>query len=299
MSFSSSSRGSSIGSAVGTGGGTGGSSMKWVSVQHKSGGGGGGASQLVVNPQVAKEVFRPAGRNCCNLISVFGAARQGKSFLMNCLAGETELFKISNLRESCTQGLDISQNLMSLSDFSSLYGGKPVPGKRGVHVGLVDAEGQGDRDVTYDTNLICPVLLVSKCVIFNWKDSMQKDKILNQLGILHRAAINVVAEDEEAAAAAEEDHKLFGHLHLVFRDWQYEGSDEKSVFNDIFKDERSAETAAAVRNQIRRSIRENFESITVSHMMCLCVKDSTIYLRLINYLYQFYFPLRYGCSLHQ
>jgi hypothetical protein len=241
--------------------------MKWVSVQHKSG----GASQLVVNPRVAKEVFRPIGKSCCNLISVFGAARQGKSFLMNCLAGETELFKISNLRESCTQGLDISQELMSINQFSSLYGGKPVSSRRGVHVGLVDAEGQGDRDVTYDTNLICPVLLVSKCVIFNWKDSMQKDKILNQLGILHRAAINVVSEDDEAAAAAEEEgHKLFGHLHLVFRDWQYEGSDEKSVFNDIFKDERSAETAAAVRNQIRRSIRENFESITVSFGFINC-----------------------------
>jgi hypothetical protein len=49
----------------------------------------------------------------------------------------------------------------------------------------------------------------------------------------------------------------------VFRDWQYENADEKSVMNDIFKEERSIETAAAVRNQIRRSIKESFKSINV------------------------------------
>ena len=52
-------------------------------------------------------------------------------------------------------------------------------------------------------------------------------------------------------------------MHFVFRDWQYEKSDERSVLNDIFKEERSAETAAAVRNQIRRSIKESFKSINV------------------------------------
>lgn len=37
------------------------------------------------------------------------------------------------------------------------------------NVGFVDAEGQGDKDVSYDANLICPILLASKVVIFNWK----------------------------------------------------------------------------------------------------------------------------------
>lgn len=238
-------------------------SLKWISVaQHRS------KTELTVNARVSQLVFRPTGRSQCNLISVFGAARQGKSFLMNCLAGETELFKISNQRESCTQGIDISQRLLPLSTFSSIHGGKPVASS--VNIGFVDAEGQGDRDVTYDANLICPVLLVSKAVIFNWKDSMQKDKILNQLGILHKAAINVACEDDSLMDGSEQ--KLFGHLHLVFRDWQYEGSDEKAVYNDIFKEERSAESAAAVRNQIRRSVKENFESITVKYYNLLTSK---------------------------
>lgn len=218
----------------------------------------GGRPELGVNKEVVRQVFRPIGREKCNLISVFGAARQGKSFLMNCLAGETSLFEISNQREACTQGIDISQHMMTLASFSSMHGGRAVNSSN--RIGFVDAEGQGDRDVTYDTNLICPILLVSKCVIFNWKDSMQKDKILNQLGILHKAAMNVAEEDEETSDNSE---KLFGHLHLVFRDWQYEGSDEKSVYNDIFKEERGADTASAVRNQIRRSVKENFASVKV------------------------------------
>lgn len=32
----------------------------------------------------------------------------------------------------------------------------------------------GDRDITYDANLTCPIVLASKAVIFNWKDSLQK-----------------------------------------------------------------------------------------------------------------------------
>jgi hypothetical protein len=45
--------------------------------------------------------------------------------------------------------------------------------------------------MSYDANLVCPILLASKCVIFNWKDSMQKDRILQLLGVMHKAAINV------------------------------------------------------------------------------------------------------------
>lgn len=62
---------------------------------------------------------------------------------------------------------------------------------------------------------------------------------------------------------SDEESAIFGHLHFVFRDWQYENSDEKSVFKDIFKEERSTETAAAVRNQIRRSIKDSFKSINI------------------------------------
>lgn len=226
-------------------------SVKWVEMRSAA-----GKPQLLVNKDVKREIFQQTAKEPCNLISIFGAARQGKSFLMNCLAGQSDVFQISNFRESCTQGIDISRHMLDLKTFSELDGGKGL--SKRMKVGFVDAEGQGDRDVSYDANLVCPILLTSKCVIFNWKDSMQKDKILNHMGIMHKAAMNVAVEGE-----LEEEGRVFGHLHLVFRDWQYANSDEKSVFNDIFKEERSVEAAAAVRNQIRRSIKEAFESITV------------------------------------
>jgi len=34
-------------------------------------------------------------------------------------------------------------------------------------------------------------------VLFNWKDSLQKDKLLNMLGIVARAAASVAPEEED------------------------------------------------------------------------------------------------------
>jgi len=60
-----------------------------------------------------------------------------------------------------------------------------------VRVCFVDVEGQGDRDVTYDARLASAILPLTKCVIFNWRDSLQVDRILNLLGVMQRAAHNV------------------------------------------------------------------------------------------------------------
>lgn len=152
--------------------------MKWITAQQTARG-----PTLSVEKRVSREIFEPCGRSTIGLISIFGAARQGKSFLMNCLAGETDLFRISNERESCTQGIDVSTHLLDLSQFAA-GGAKGVTTSSSLKkfpamkVGFVDAEGQGDKDMSYDANLVCPILLASKCVIFNWKDSLQKDRIL-------------------------------------------------------------------------------------------------------------------------
>jgi hypothetical protein len=127
-------------------------------------------------------VFSLVRNDFTNLISIFGRARQGKSFLMNCLAGEREIFKVSNEKESCTQGIDISNKWLPLKNFSTIDGGTEVYTNMPTKIGFVDAEGQGDRDITYDANLVCPILLASKCVIFNWKGDLQKDHILSTLG---------------------------------------------------------------------------------------------------------------------
>lgn len=111
--------------------------------------------RMFVSQEAATEVLQPLGDQQINLISIFGAARQGKSFLMNLLADQQDLFKISNLREPCTQGVDLSGHFIPLSTFSALNGCPPVAGKHGkqIQIGFVDAEGQGDRDITCAFNV--------------------------------------------------------------------------------------------------------------------------------------------------
>lgn len=142
---------------------------KWISFSNNN-------KSLEIHP--ISNIFQPVSNDPCNLISIFGKARQGKSFLMNCLAGEKEIFRISNEKDSCTQGIDISDKWLSLDEFSTIDHGKPISINKNdknsniakkMKVGFVDAEGQGDKDINYDANLICPILLTSKCVIFNWK----------------------------------------------------------------------------------------------------------------------------------
>ena len=179
------------------------SSHKWISTELTSRG------KVLVAHDV-NQVYENLGPFPCNLISIFGRARQGKSFLMNCLAGEEQIFKISNEKESCTQGIDISEKWMTVSEFSKVDGGALCEGD--AKVGFVDAEGQGDRDVSYDANLVCPILLASKCVIFNWKGDLQKDHIMSTLGIMTRAARNVSLTEDELASGIDLMSSFFFNL---------------------------------------------------------------------------------------
>jgi hypothetical protein len=175
---------------------------------------------------------------------------------MNCLSGEKELFTVSNKKDSCTQGIDISSKWLTLSDFSKLDNDSVIKtsSESECFVGFVDAEGQGDRDVTYDSELVCPILLLSKVVIFNWKGDLQKDLILQTLGIMCRAAKNV--GDETGSASA---RKPFGHLHIVFRDWQSVETDQEEVLSDLLKPENTQ--AGKARDLIRAELQQCFTSI--------------------------------------
>eukprot|EP00981_Chlorochromonas_danica_P007016 scaffold1523_cov205-Ochromonas_danica.AAC.1 len=69
-----------------------------------------------------------------------------------------------------------------------------------------------------------------------------------------RAAQNVAQEGSTGR------HK-FGHLHIVFRDWQAVGSDANSTYAALFNTESSHE--ASTRNQIRHDVLEAFQSVQV------------------------------------
>lgn len=59
-----------------------------------------------------------------------GSARQGKSFLMNKLAGGAGCgFRVSNLQDPCTVGVDLCANTVRLSDFCSVEGSAKAPAR--------------------------------------------------------------------------------------------------------------------------------------------------------------------------
>jgi len=127
-----------------------------------------------------------------------------------------------------------------------------------MRVGFVDCEGQGDRDSAYDARIACPVLLSAKCVIFNWRDTLLKDRILDLLGVMCRAASTVDLGSGNGSAG----EKPFGHLHIVFRDWNFEG-DQRSVEAQLLGIEVDADGDGAKRNVVRRALAAAFESLTV------------------------------------
>jgi len=210
---------------------------------------------------------------------------------MNKLAGGSGCgFRVSNKQDPCTVGVDLCANTVPLKTFCAVEDSASSSLKARVppdmRVGFVDAEGQGDRDSAYDARIACPVLLAAKCVLFNWRDSLQKDRILDLLGVMCRAAASVdvggdgapaAAAAAAAASSSPSASKPFGHLHIVFRDWNFDGdvaSVERQLLgleaDDSGKGGGSSIDAlggggsdAAKRNAVRRSLVSAFESVSV------------------------------------
>mmetsp|Transcript_11836 Transcript_11836/g.32001 ORF Transcript_11836/g.32001 Transcript_11836/m.32001 type:complete len:898 (-) Transcript_11836:587-3280(-) len=219
-------------------------SMDWITIDEDD--------LLVPSPPAAAHLSAMPKKTPLNLVSIFGSARQGKSFLMNRLAGGKGCgFKVSNKSDPCTVGIDLCAETKSLDEFSE----GAVSNENQINIGFVDAEGQGDRDTSYDARVACPILLASQCVLFNWKDSLQKDRMLNLLGVMTRAASSVKVDGGH--------DKCFGHLHIVFRDWAFDG-DAAAVKRQLLEPETAgAEEDADRRNEVRRILRGAFESIHV------------------------------------
>lgn len=143
-----------------------------------------------------------ASRKFLNFITILGPARQGKSFLMNCLMGDS-VFNTSNADDVCTKGVQIANVTHQV--------------KNGGCVVFVDTEGQGDEDDQCDITLLTSILLLSKVILFNWKGGMQKNKILNELTILAQVAKRVWSN------SVDDNTSKFGHLNIVLRDYHFTG----------------------------------------------------------------------------
>jgi hypothetical protein len=234
------------------------------------------AGKLIVPHEANETLLRnTVGSKPCNIVSIFGAARQGKSFMMNLLAGQENVFKISNASTPCTQGVDISSFTMQLEAFTSIGNSDPQTypevqqSNPRMVISFADAEGQGDRDEKYDARLVCPVLLTSKCVLFNWKNSFQKNSILNLLGVIANAAKEVAMATQDGGTV----RTPFAHLHILFRDWNFINTTEEDVYKDLFEME---EPQSRLEEKVR-----NFHGIAITYVGA--VKSTRIMLYNKNY----------------
>jgi hypothetical protein len=159
------------------------SSYKWISTNSVSGSG----RQLIVNQEAANRVFGRLRGQDLNFISVFGRARQGKSFLMNCLSGELELFRVSNEKDSCTQGIDMSDKWIDLRDFSRIDDGLGTSGRGNIKVGFIDAEGIYPMKVYFD--LLSMILKSIYCYLC--RSRRPKRHLRRHTGVSNSASLQV------------------------------------------------------------------------------------------------------------
>eukprot|EP00611_Tribonema_gayanum_P026691 TRINITY_DN6421_c0_g1_i1.p1 TRINITY_DN6421_c0_g1~~TRINITY_DN6421_c0_g1_i1.p1 ORF type:complete len:815 (+),score=143.91 TRINITY_DN6421_c0_g1_i1:98-2446(+) len=143
-------------------------------------------------------------------VSIVGSARQGKSTLLNCLAGSA-LFSTSAEMDACTEGADVGITGISVRDWAEERPGGRTTTAGDAAVLLVDIEGQGVHDGRHDTLLATPLLLVSHVVLYNWQGRPRRMDTLNDLALLKVAA-------ERVSHKKSRRNNVFGTLIIVYRD---------------------------------------------------------------------------------
>ena len=133
------------------------SAVKWVVLEHEAG-------ELRTTEEAGGVLSAVHEDQVVNVLTIVGAAKQGKSFLMNALTGFDNVFPVSPEPTACTAGADLSPILMRLPEFTRGGGGVAASSPCQPHptVAFVDMEGQGDKSPEHDVRLATPFLLVSK-----------------------------------------------------------------------------------------------------------------------------------------
>lgn len=226
----------------------------------------------------------------CNLVCIFGAARTGKSYLLNALTGKAGQFPVCNRILPCTRGVQVSTSVFSHGDFvdsikpiddnnETVAGKTAIKKEDNMSLLFCDMEGKGGEDVNYDAMLALPMLWASKVLLLNHKGPLLVDDFLQQLGTLlqHAEVLVPYLVSSEAAFRGKTQAMLYQqqqHLYVVVRDhtarqgpdgqvWEWllgqEPTDLPSALHD--NNNSSKLDAARERNRIRLLITSSFLSV--------------------------------------
>ncbi|GAQ80009.1 hypothetical protein KFL_000440110 [Klebsormidium nitens] len=186
--------------------------------------------------------------------SIVGSARGGKSFLIDLLNGTEGVFTLDN-GGPCTEGVDMSPALLPHAAFAARFGARP--NAKAPPIRFLDVEGSGNKGEEYDVRLYVGVLLLSKVCILNLSGHMGKQTFLSRVAALTAAAESL----DLAKGRTRSEAPLFGHLHVVCRNFQFKGAETKEYERYIWEDE--AGDDAKDRNYLRKQLKRSFKSITV------------------------------------
>ena len=184
------------------------------------------------------------GEEKCKLVSIFGPAKQGKSFLISQLRG-SRLFA----EQDKTPGIYVGRPCYI--DELPLCNSSRRRHSRDFVVAFADTVGL-NRD---DTRVVAPLIGLSKVVIFNWLGGFQKDKFFHQLEkFLTRFTVMIPSLQ----------HKRFRCLHIVLRDANVTSEEENVVMHErLFLRKSEYGNGAAERNCIRIRIDNFFSKVNV------------------------------------
>lgn len=228
----------------------------------------GGAGELrLTDDKRCEQALRSVGDEPLHMLSIVGSARQGKSTLINKLA-RRDVFRVTHGAQPCTAGVDLCLDMLPVTIVDEQERSDTNDGR----VAFVDVEGQGDRSEEYDVTLALPIALLSQVVIFNIMGGVAKNEVLEKLAVFTTAAQRVVepehGDDGDTAMDHDDDDEgesegIFGHLHIVYRDYSLESTADEVRAQIMGRERRTRAKDARRRNEIRDLLESQFASITV------------------------------------
>lgn len=148
--------------------------------------------------------------------------------MLNYLLNQEGLFAVGG-KNQCTTGMDITdrpmrfaemkQKLLRRSEESTVGDGDDLPA-----VAVVDVQGYGMEGGQYDMTLLATTLLMSKVTILNYLGQVPREELYRRLTLMAAIGNKIVRSEGYSVS-----DKLFGHLHIVCRDFHFKLNEEEET----------------------------------------------------------------------